>query len=187
MTCRCAIWSNSSNGSSAMRETLCGTNRNQTARHAKLWTVRVFLRSDGNPRWTWRRVSAWFTKIFGGDLLGYERGPFSLNLSLILNLRPNACGSCHKAGAIKIKRVINRTMSAMVKQSEPPMPSNEPDAWLTAPCFAATLGLLVFATFPGVLLGQTTFVVRDYGIFSYPAAYFQQQCFWRSELPLWDP
>ena len=53
--------------------------------------------------------------------------------------------------------------------------------------FALLLALLIFAAFPQVLLGSRTFVVRDYGFFSYPVAYFQQQCFWQGQLPFWDP
>src|SRR5208337_3199535 len=62
-----------------------------------------------------------------------------------------------------------------------------PDDWLTPSRFALLLGLLVVATFPGVLLGGTTFIIRDFGLFSYPVAYFHRQCFWRGELPLWNP
>src|ERR1041385_7732149 len=53
--------------------------------------------------------------------------------------------------------------------------------------FAILLGLLIFATFPQVLLGVRTFVVRDFGFFAYPLAYFQRECFWRGELPFWNP
>ncbi|MGH7969808.1 MAG: hypothetical protein ACREIC_13875, partial [Limisphaerales bacterium] len=56
-----------------------------------------------------------------------------------------------------------------------------------APLVAAVLFLLVFAMFPGVVLGTQTFVFRDFGLFSYPVACFQRQCFWRGELPLWNP
>ncbi len=59
--------------------------------------------------------------------------------------------------------------------------------WLTRGRFALLLAALIFAAFPQVLLGLATFVVRDYGFFAYPLAYFQRQCFWRGELPLWDP
>jgi hypothetical protein len=31
------------------------------------------------------------------------------------------------------------------------------------------------------------FVMRDFGLFSYPLAYFQRNCFWRGELPFWNP
>jgi hypothetical protein len=53
--------------------------------------------------------------------------------------------------------------------------------------FGLLLALLVLAAFPQVLLGLQTFVVRDFGFFSYPAAFFQQQCFRQGELPFWDP
>ena len=45
------------------------------------------------------------------------------------------------------------------------------DEWLTPGRFALLLGLLIVATFPGVLLGGTTFIIRDFGMFSYPVAY----------------
>jgi hypothetical protein len=58
---------------------------------------------------------------------------------------------------------------------------------LSAGRFACLLGVLIFANFPGVLLGLQTFIFRDFGLFSYPVAAFQRQCFWRGELPLWNP
>ena len=61
------------------------------------------------------------------------------------------------------------------------------DAWLTPARFALFLSVLMLAMFPGVLLGRETFVFRDFGLFSYPAAFFQRQCFWRGEVPLWNP
>lgn len=59
--------------------------------------------------------------------------------------------------------------------------------WFTPARFGILLALLIFAAFPQVLPGLQTFVIRDYGFFSYPAAFFQQQCFQRGELPFWDP
>lgn len=59
--------------------------------------------------------------------------------------------------------------------------------WFTPGRFALLLALLIFAAFPQVILGLQTFVVRDYGFFSYPLAHFQRECFWRGELPFWDP
>jgi hypothetical protein len=61
------------------------------------------------------------------------------------------------------------------------------DEWLTPGRFALLLGLLIAAAFPGVLFGGTTFIIRDFGMFSYPVAFFHRQCFWRGELPLWNP
>jgi hypothetical protein len=53
--------------------------------------------------------------------------------------------------------------------------------------FALVLAVLIFAAFWNVLTGLDTFAVRDFGIFSYPAAFFQRQCFWKGELPWWNP
>ncbi len=63
-------------------------------------------------------------------------------------------------------------------------PSGE---WLTPGRFALVFGLLIFAAFPQVVVGLQTFVVRDFGFFAYPLAHFQRECFWRGELPLWNP
>jgi hypothetical protein len=71
--------------------------------------------------------------------------------------------------------------------TEPSVKADAADNWLTRGRFALLLGLLILATFPGVLLGSTTFIIRDFGMFSYPVAYFHRQCFWRGELPLWNP
>jgi hypothetical protein len=62
-----------------------------------------------------------------------------------------------------------------------------PDDWLTPGRFALLLGLLMVVTFPRILLGSTTFIFRDFGMFSYPVAYFHRQCFWQGELPQWNP
>ncbi len=59
--------------------------------------------------------------------------------------------------------------------------------WFAPKSFALLLALLVFASFPQVLLGLQTFVVRDFGFFAYPLAHFQRECFWRGEVPLWNP
>jgi hypothetical protein len=64
---------------------------------------------------------------------------------------------------------------------------NPIDPWFTPWRFALLLALLILATFPQVLLGLETFVIRDYGFFAYPLAHFQRECFWHRELPLWDP
>lgn len=65
--------------------------------------------------------------------------------------------------------------------------SSVADAWLTPGRFAIFLSLLTLVMFPGVLLGRETFVFRDFGLFSYPVAFFQRNCFWRGEVPLWNP
>src|SRR5262245_23744826 len=53
--------------------------------------------------------------------------------------------------------------------------------------FALLLGLLIFAAHPDVILGQRTFFYRDFGIFGYPLAHYYRECFWRGEVPLWNP
>src|ERR1035441_10962924 len=72
-------------------------------------------------------------------------------------------------------------------ETEPSARPSAADDWLTPGRFALLLGLLILAAFPGVLLGGRTFVIRDFGMFGYPLAYFHRQSFWRGELPLWNP
>ena len=59
--------------------------------------------------------------------------------------------------------------------------------WFTPSRFAVLLALLVVASFPQVISGAQTFIARDYGFFAYPLAYFQKQCFWHGQIPLWNP
>ena len=59
--------------------------------------------------------------------------------------------------------------------------------WFTPKCFALLLSLLIFATFPQVLLGTQTFFYRDYGALAYPAVAHHHQRFWHGEVPLWNP
>ncbi|MBU6399228.1 MAG: YfhO family protein [Verrucomicrobia bacterium] len=65
-------------------------------------------------------------------------------------------------------------------------PTDALDAWFTPGRFAGMLALLIVAAFPDVVSGAGTFFLRDYGIFTYPLAYYQRQSFWRGELPLWN-
>ncbi len=58
--------------------------------------------------------------------------------------------------------------------------------WFTPRWFGALLALMVFASFPQVILGIQTFVARDYGFFAYPLAYFQKTSFWDGTIPFWD-
>jgi hypothetical protein len=53
--------------------------------------------------------------------------------------------------------------------------------------FALLLGLLIFAAYPKVLLGLEAFFFRDYGVLGYPFIHYYRECFWRGELPLWNP
>jgi hypothetical protein len=66
-------------------------------------------------------------------------------------------------------------------------PQGRVGAWLTPRRFAGLLALLVLASFPEVALGLKSFVHRDFGLFGYPIAHYHRDCFWRGELPLWNP
>ena len=59
--------------------------------------------------------------------------------------------------------------------------------WAEPQRFALVLAAMVFLPFWKVLLGFDTFAVRDWGLFSLPVASFYKECFWRGELPLWNP
>ena len=61
------------------------------------------------------------------------------------------------------------------------------DEWFTARRFAVLLALMIVALFPEVIFGDRTFVYRDFGLFGYPLAYYHRACFWRGEIPLWNP
>jgi hypothetical protein len=78
---------------------------------------------------------------------------------------------------------------AMIATQPKPVPvtGRDADGWLTPGRFAAVLGVFLGVTFPGVLAGQETFFQRDFGVFTYPVAQYFRECFWRGELPLWNP
>ncbi len=59
--------------------------------------------------------------------------------------------------------------------------------WFAARRFAALLGLLIVANFAAILSGFETLFLRDFGYFSYPIAHYHRECFWRGEIPLWNP
>jgi hypothetical protein len=46
---------------------------------------------------------------------------------------------------------------------------------------------MILIPFWDVALGFRTFAVRDFGLYSFPAAAFQRECFWRGQWPLWNP
>src|SRR5260221_13629684 len=71
--------------------------------------------------------------------------------------------------------------------SEPARQSESYDDWFTPGRFAALLGFLIFASFPDVILGRSTFFIRDFCQFGYPLAYHFRESFWRGEIPLWNP
>ena len=62
-----------------------------------------------------------------------------------------------------------------------------PDFELTPQRFALLLGLFIVASYPQVVFCLQTFTFRDYGLFGYPLALYHRECFWRGEIPLWNP
>jgi len=81
-----------------------------------------------------------------------------------------------------------RTHSA-VQPSRTLVSTHEQDwtTWFTPKRFAALLGILIAVNFAPVLFGGQSFFLRDFGYFSYPLAHYHRECFWRGELPLWNP
>ena len=75
----------------------------------------------------------------------------------------------------------------MLAPTSPDAPAGGDGGWLAPRRFAGLLALLLLASWPQVWLGLQTFEYRDFGIFSYPNAYYFRECFWRGELPLWNP
>ncbi len=61
------------------------------------------------------------------------------------------------------------------------------DRLFSAGRFLLTLGLLVFISYPELLLGTRAFCYRDTGLFSYPVAYYLRVSLWHGQLPLWNP
>lgn len=53
--------------------------------------------------------------------------------------------------------------------------------------FAAWLALAVTLSFPDVILGFGSFVLRDFSTFGYPLAAFHKASFWQGEIPFWNP
>lgn len=64
---------------------------------------------------------------------------------------------------------------------------NDINGWFTPSRFILIISICLFTAFPEVITGIATFVFRDYGIFSYPNAYYLRQSFWRGEIPFWNP
>ena len=77
-----------------------------------------------------------------------------------------------------------------MSQRDPSIPKPEiadPFEWLTTRRFALFLALSVAALFPGIVLGSAALIFRDYGLYTYPVAFFHRESLWDLELPFWNP
>ena len=68
-----------------------------------------------------------------------------------------------------------------------PETQNGFDGLFSAGRLLLTLGLLIFISYPGLLLGTRAFCYRDTGLFSYPVAYYLRNSLWHGHWPLWNP
>ena len=74
-------------------------------------------------------------------------------------------------------------MSEEIKSKPPTDWTN----WFTLPRFLLLVAFLLIAEFPEVIFGSSSFFYRDFGLFSYPTAYYARESLWRGEIPLWNP
>jgi hypothetical protein len=75
--------------------------------------------------------------------------------------------------------------SANVTEAASTTPSTSD--WVTPRRFALLLAAMIAIPFWDVLLGLKSFVLRDYGLYSYPVAYYLRESYWHGEWPLWNP
>ena len=75
----------------------------------------------------------------------------------------------------------------MFRNRPEPAPPQAAHHWFTPGRFALLLAVLTCAAFPEVITGRGTFFHRDFSVFGYPLAWHHQQCFWRGQIPLWNP
>jgi hypothetical protein len=68
----------------------------------------------------------------------------------------------------------------------PPL-QGEWDGELTAARLALLLGALLLVSYPDILACTHAFFYRDTGQFGFPVAWYLRDCFWRGEVPLWNP
>jgi hypothetical protein len=68
-----------------------------------------------------------------------------------------------------------------------PETQNSFDSLFSAGRLLLTLGLLIFITYPGLVLGTRAFCYRDTGLFSYPVAYYLRDSIRHGHWPLWNP
>ena len=72
-------------------------------------------------------------------------------------------------------------------ETKAPLSEDEAEVWFGPRRFALILFIFFLAAYPEVITGQSTFFYRDFAPLAYPWAAYQRDCFWRGELPFWDP
>ena len=86
--------------------------------------------------------------------------------------------------------MTNPVPANQAKNSSETPRGNDASSWLevfTPGRLAGLIALFLFALYPGVVIGTDSFFFRDYGLFSYPLAYFARDSFWHGQIPLWNP
>ncbi len=58
---------------------------------------------------------------------------------------------------------------------------------LTPKVFAGLLGLLILVTYPDAIVGDGTFVLKDYAVFGYSLAHYHKASVFEGTMPLWNP
>ncbi len=71
--------------------------------------------------------------------------------------------------------------------NDPVRAVNSLEAWFSPMRFGFLVACLIAACFLPVLAGLQTFFFRDFAVFSYPLAAYHKECFWRGDIPLWNP
>ncbi|HEV2435176.1 MAG TPA: hypothetical protein VG077_04190, partial [Verrucomicrobiae bacterium] len=67
---------------------------------------------------------------------------------------------------------------------------NDSSSWMeafTPGRLAGLIAVFLFALYPGVMLGTHSFFFRDFGLFTYPVAWYAHQSFWQGQVPFWNP
>jgi hypothetical protein len=59
--------------------------------------------------------------------------------------------------------------------------------WFSPLRFAGILAILIVSMYPDVIFLGKSFFFRDFCLFGYPLASYHRDCFWRGEIPLWNP
>jgi hypothetical protein len=85
---------------------------------------------------------------------------------------------------------MNRASEEQPKALTEAPSGNDSSLWMgafTPARLAGLVAIFLFILYPGVVLGAQSFFFRDFGLFTYPAAYYAHESFWHGQMPLWNP